>query len=48
MNLLPLQFLALTFAGCVNPSQQDVIEYLQAKRLGRKPCSALRPYRRAA
>lgn len=29
MNMLPLQFLALTFAGWVNRSQQDVIEYLQ-------------------
>ena len=29
MNTLPLQFLMLIFAGWVNRSQQDVIEYLQ-------------------
>jgi hypothetical protein len=29
MNTLPLQFLLMTFAGWVNRSQQDVIEYLQ-------------------
>jgi len=29
MNTLQLQFLILIFAGWVNRSQQDVIEYLQ-------------------
>ena len=29
MNALPLQFLMLIFAGCVNRHQQDVLEYLQ-------------------
>ena len=29
MNSLQLQFLMLIFAGWVNRSQQDVIEYLQ-------------------
>ena len=31
MNTLQLQFLMLIFAGWVNRSQQDVIEYLQAE-----------------
>jgi hypothetical protein len=29
MNTLQLQFVLLTFAGWINRSQQDVIEYLQ-------------------
>ena len=31
MNTLQLQFLMMIFAGWVNRSQQDVIEYLQAE-----------------
>jgi hypothetical protein len=31
MNLLPLQFLTLMFAGWVNRHQQGVIEYLHEK-----------------
>ncbi len=31
MSNLPLQFLMMIFAGWVNRSQQDVIEYLQAE-----------------
>ena len=31
MNVLYIQFLMLMFAGWVNRSQQDVIEYLQAE-----------------
>ena len=31
MNPLHIQFLVLTFAGWVNRSQQDVIDYLQAE-----------------
>ena len=29
MNTLPIQFLLAIFAGWVNRSQQDVVEYLQ-------------------
>jgi len=29
MNVLPLQFLTVVFAGWINQHQQDVIEYLQ-------------------
>ena len=29
MNILPLEFMMLIFAGWVNRHQQDVIEYLQ-------------------
>ncbi|MCP4896455.1 MAG: hypothetical protein GY906_05720 [bacterium] len=37
MSTLPLQFLLLLFAGWVNRSQQNVIEYLQEEEAAELP-----------